>query len=452
MFNKILIANRGEIALRIIRTCKEMGIKTVAVHSTADARSLHVHYADEDICIGPPSSKASYLNANQILAAAELSGADAIHPGFGFLSENSQFAEMCQENKIVFIGPTPYAMAMLGNKAQAKKAMEKAKVPTIPGSEGVVSNIEVAIKAAEKVGYPVIVKASSGGGGRGMRVALDKKELERIFPIAASEALACFNDGDLYLEKFFTNPRHIEMQLMGDIHGNTIFLGERDCTVQRRHQKLIEESPSPAITPKLRKKIGEIAVRGARSVKYHNAGTMEFLFDNGNFYFMEMNTRIQVEHPVTEMVTGVDLIRQQILVAAGEKLDFAQKDIQLQGHSIECRINAEDPFDNFKPSPGTIADFNMPGGIGVRVDTHCYNGYVVPPYYDSMLAKLIVHAPTREKAIMRMLRALDEFVIEGVKTTIPVQKNILRHPDFISGNFDTKFLEIYPELLTPEYV
>jgi acetyl-CoA carboxylase biotin carboxylase subunit len=285
-----------------------------------------------------------------------------------------------------------------------------------------------------------------------MRVAMDKKELERIFPIAASEALACFNDGDLYLEKFFTNPRHIEMQLMGDIHGNTIFLGERDCTVQRRHQKLIEESPSPAITPKLRKKIGEIAVRGARSVKYHNAGTMEFLFDNGNFYFMEMNTRIQVEHPVTEMVTGVDLIRQQILVAAGEKLDFAQKDIQLQGHSIECRINAEDPFDNFKPSPGTIGDFNMPGGIGVRVDTHCYNGYVVPPYYDSMLAKLIVHAPTREKAIMRMLRALDEFVIEGVKTTIPVQKNILRHPDFISGNFDTKFLEIYPELLTCEYV
>lgn len=449
MFKKILIANRGEIALRIIRTCKEMGIRTVAVHSTADERSLHVHYADEDICIGPPSSKQSYLNSKQILAAAELCNADAIHPGYGFLSENSAFAEMCAAHKVTFIGPSPSSIDSLGNKALAKAAMKKAKVNVIPGSDGVLADLNDARIKAEAMGYPVIIKASAGGGGRGMRVIHSATELEKLFPVAISEALACFGNGDMYMEKYFTHPRHVEAQLIGDHHGNIVFLGERDCTVQRRHQKLVEESPSPALSEKLRKKMGEQAVRGARSVGYYNAGTMEFLFQDDNFYFMEMNTRIQVEHPVTEMVTGVDLIRQQILVAAGEPLEFNQEDIQLKGHSIECRINAEDPFNNFKPSPGTITDMNFPGGIGVRVDSHCYAGYTVPPYYDSMIAKLIVHAPTRQKAIARMLRALDEFVVEGIKTTIPVQKRILQHPKFIEGGFDTGFLLQYPDILEP---
>ncbi len=450
MFKKIIIANRGEIALRIIRTCKEMGIKTVAVHSTADMHSLHVHYADEDICIGPGNSKLSYLDPKRILSAAELTNAEALHPGYGFLAENTRFAEMCRDNKIVFIGPDPACIEQMGHKSQAKEAMQRAKVPTIPGSDGVLPDLASAVKIADKIKYPVIVKAAAGGGGRGMRFAFNKKELERNFPIASAEAIACFSNGDLYLEKFFTNPRHIEVQLIGDKHGNMIHLGERDCTVQRRHQKLIEESPSPVIDAATRKKMGELAAAGAAAVGYHNAGTMEFLYDDGNFYFMEMNTRIQVEHPVTEMVTGVDLIRQQLIVAAGEKLEFEQKDISVQGHSIEVRINAEDPFNDFKPSPGTITDFNIPGGIGVRVDTHCYSGYVVPPFYDSMIAKLIVYAPTRNKAIARMLRALDEFVIEGVETTIPLLRRILKHPEFQSGIFDTSFLEKHPELMAAD--
>lgn len=452
MFKKILIANRGEIALRIIRTCKEMGVKTVAVHSTADAESLHVHFADEDICIGPPSSKQSYLNMRQIISAAELTNADAIHPGYGFLSENAKFAEMVDDNKIVFIGPTPNAIRSMGDKAEAKATMKKAQVPTIPGSDGIIHTLEEALANAEKIGYPVIVKATAGGGGRGMRVCLTKAELERNFPVATAEALACFGNGSVYMERYFTEPRHVEIQLIGDKHGNMVYLGERDCSVQRRHQKLIEESPSPAVTPEIRAKMGEAAVKGASSCGYYNAGTIEFLFDakDSSFYFMEMNTRIQVEHPVTEMVTGVDLIRSQVLVAAGEKLPYTQKDIQFRGHSIECRINAEDPFNDFKPSPGKITDFHLPGGLGVRVDTHCYSGYQVPPNYDSMIAKLIVHAPTRNEAIARMLRALDEFVILGVKTTIPLHKRVLQHPRFIKGDYSTKFLEQHPELMIPD--
>jgi acetyl-CoA carboxylase biotin carboxylase subunit len=448
VFKKILIANRGEIALRVIRSCKELGIKTVAVHSTADNHSLHVHFADEDICIGPPNSKQSYLNMKQILAAAELTNADAIHPGYGFLSENAKFAEMCEENRMTFIGPSPASIRSMGDKSQAKATMKAAGVPTIPGSEGLVHNLKEAIGAAKAVGYPVIVKATAGGGGRGMRVALNEEELTKLFPVASAEALACFGNGSVYLERYFTEPRHIEIQLMGDKHGNMTYLGERDCSIQRRHQKLIEESPSPAVSPEVREKMGKVAVAGAKGAGYYNAGTIEFLFDkDSSFYFMEMNTRIQVEHPVTEAVTGIDLVRAQILVAAGEKLEFSQKSIMLAGHSIECRINAEDAFHDFRPSPGTITDFHLPGGMGVRVDTHCYSGYEVPPNYDSMIAKLIVHAPTREWAIARMLRALDEFVIVGVKTTIPLHKRILQHPLFVKGQYTTKFLEQHPELL-----
>ncbi len=449
MFKKILIANRGEIALRIIRSCKELGIKTVAVHSTADNHSLHVHFADEDICIGPPNSKLSYLNMKSILSAAELTNADAIHPGYGFLSENAKFAEMCQENRMTFIGPSPDAIRSMGDKSSAKATMKAAGVPTIPGSEGLVATLKDALAAAEVVGYPVIVKATAGGGGRGMRVALNEAELNKLYPVATAEALSCFGNGSLYLERYFTEPRHVEIQLMGDRHGNMVHLGERDCSIQRRHQKLIEESPSPAVTPEIRAKMGEVAVAGAKGAGYYNAGTIEFLFDNKDksFYFMEMNTRIQVEHPVTEYVTGIDLVRAQIQVAAGEKLEFSQKTVEFKGNSIECRINAEDPFNDFKPCPGTITEFHLPGGIGVRVDTHCYSGYVVPSNYDSMIAKLIVHAPTRKEAIARMLRALDEFVIVGVKTTIPLHKKILSHPLFAKGDYSTKFLEQHPELM-----
>jgi acetyl-CoA carboxylase biotin carboxylase subunit len=420
----------------------------VAVHSTADTHSLHVHFADEDICIGPPNSKASYLNMKQILAAAELTNTDAIHPGYGFLSENAKFAEMCEENRMTFIGPSPDSIRAMGDKSSAKAAMKAAGVPTIPGSEGLVATLKDAINAANVVGYPVIVKATAGGGGRGMRVALNEEELKKLYPVAASEALANFGNGSLYLERYFTEPRHVEIQLMGDKHGNMTYLGERDCSIQRRHQKLIEESPSPAVTPEVREKMGKVAVAGAKGAGYYSAGTIEFLFDNkdSSFYFMEMNTRIQVEHPVTEAVTGIDLIRAQILVAAGEKLEFSQKSITMAGHSIECRINAEDPWNDFRPCPGTITDFHLPGGMGVRVDTHCYSGYEVPPNYDSMIAKLIVHAPTREAAIARMLRALDEFVIMGVKTTIPLHKRILSHPLFVKGQYSTKFLEQHPEL------
>ncbi len=450
MFKKILIANRGEIALRVIRSCKELGIKTVAVHSTADTPSLHVHFADEDICIGPPNSKASYLNMKQILSAAELTNADAIHPGYGFLSENAKFAEMCGENRMTFIGPSPDSIRSMGDKSSAKATMKAAGVPTIPGSDGIVHNLKDAVSAANVVGYPVIVKATAGGGGRGMRVALNEDELKKLYPVASSEALACFGNGNVYLERYFTEPRHVEIQLLGDRHGNMVYLGERDCSIQRRHQKLIEESPSPAVTPAIRAKMGEVAVAGAKGAGYYNAGTIEFLFDakDSSFFFMEMNTRIQVEHPVTEAVTGIDLVRAQILVAAGEKLEFTQKSIEFDGHAIECRINAEDPFNDFKPSPGTITDFHLPGGMGVRIDTHCYSGYVVPPNYDSMIAKLIVHAPTRQQAIARMLRALDEFVIVGVKTTIPLHKRVLGHPLFAKGDYSTKFLEQHPELFT----
>jgi acetyl-CoA carboxylase, biotin carboxylase subunit len=449
VFKKILIANRGEIALRVIRSCKELGIKTVAVHSTADNHSLHVHFADEDICIGPPNSKQSYLNMKQILAAAELTNADAIHPGYGFLSENAKFAEMCEENRMTFIGPSPASIRAMGDKSQAKATMKAAGVPTIPGSDGLVHSLKDAINAAKAVGYPVIVKATAGGGGRGMRVALNEEELTKLYPVASSEALAVFGNGSVYLERYFTEPRHIEIQLMGDRHGNMVYLGERDCSIQRRHQKLIEESPSPAVSPETREKMGKVAVAGAKGAGYYNAGTIEFLYDkDASFYFMEMNTRIQVEHPVTEAVTGIDLVRAQILVAAGEKLEFSQKSIMMAGHSIECRINAEDPFNDFRPSPGTITDFHLPGGMGVRIDTHCYSGYEVPPNYDSMIAKLIVHAPTREGAIARMLRALDEFVIVGIKTTIPLHKRILQHPLFVKGQYTTKFLEQHPDLLT----
>jgi acetyl-CoA carboxylase biotin carboxylase subunit len=449
VFKKILIANRGEIALRVIRSCKELGIKTVAVHSTADNHSLHVHFADEDICIGPPNSKQSYLNMKQILAAAELTNADAIHPGYGFLSENAKFAEMCEENRMTFIGPSPASIRAMGDKSQAKATMKAAGVPTIPGSDGLVHTLKEAIVAAKAVGYPVIVKATAGGGGRGMRVALNEEELTKLYPVASSEALAVFGNGSVYLERYFTEPRHIEIQLMGDRHGNMVYLGERDCSIQRRHQKLIEESPSPAVSPETREKMGKVAVAGAKGAGYYNAGTIEFLYDkDASFYFMEMNTRIQVEHPVTEAVTGIDLVRAQILVAAGEKLEFSQKSIMMAGHSIECRINAEDPSNDFRPSPGTITDFHLPGGMGVRIDTHCYSGYEVPPNYDSMIAKLIVHAPTREGAIARMLRALDEFVIVGIKTTIPLHKRILQHPLFVKGQYTTKFLEQHPDLLT----
>ncbi len=451
MFKKILVANRGEIALRVIRTCKEMGIATVALHSTADTHSMHVYQAEEDICIGPPNSKQSYLNMRQILSAAELTNADAVHPGYGFLSENARFAEVCRDNKLVFIGPTPEVIRSMGDKAQAKATMRKAKVPVIPGSQGLVKSLDDALSEASKVGYPVIVKASAGGGGRGMRMARNAEELKKLYPVAASEAQACFGNNDLYLERFFTEPRHVEIQLIGDQHGNMVHLGERDCSVQRRHQKLIEESPSPAVTPEIRKRMGEIAAKGALEAGYHNAGTIEFLYDTDNsFYFMEMNTRIQVEHPVTECVTGIDLIRAQVMVAAGEKLPFTQDDVRFDGHAIECRINAEDPFNDFRPSPGTLQTFHLPGGPGVRVDTHCYSGYTVPPHYDSMIAKLIVHAPTRKEAIARMLRALDEFVIEGVKTTIPLHKRILKHPQFAKGEYTTKFLELFPELLVGE--
>jgi acetyl-CoA carboxylase biotin carboxylase subunit len=451
VFKKILIANRGEIALRVIRTCKEMGIATVAVHSTADAHSMHVYQAEEDICIGPPASKQSYLNMRQILSAAELTNADAIHPGYGFLSENARFAEVCRDNKITFIGPGPEVISSMGDKAQAKATMRKAKVPTIPGSVGLVETLEDALREATAVGYPVIVKATAGGGGRGMRMAKTEDELKQLYPVATSEAQMAFGNGSLYLERYFTEPRHVEIQLIGDSHGNMVSLGERDCSVQRRHQKLIEESPSPAVTPEIRKRMGEVAVKGALEAGYVNAGTIEFLYDKDNsFYFMEMNTRIQVEHPVTEAVTGVDHVRAQILVAAGEKLPFTQDDIKINGHSIECRINAEDPWNDFRPSPGTLETFHLPGGPGVRVDTHCYSGYSVPPHYDSMIAKLIVHAPTRKEAIARMLRALDEFVIEGVKTTIPLHKRILRHPKFVKGDFTTKFLEENPGLLIPD--
>jgi acetyl-CoA carboxylase biotin carboxylase subunit len=440
VFKKVLIANRGEIALRVIRVCKQFGIKTVAVYSTADRDSLHVRFADEAVCIGPPPGKESYLKIPRIIAAAEITNADAIHPGYGFLAENASFAEICTTSGMKFIGPDAAMIAKMGDKALAKETMKKAGVPVVPGSDGVVKSVGEGLEIARTVGYPLILKAVAGGGGRGMRIVREEGELETAYKTAQHEAEQAFNNPDLYIEKFVEEPRHIEVQVFGDQHGNAIHLGERDCSVQRRHQKLIEESPSPVVDEKLRTKMGEAAIKGCKAVNYENAGTIEFLVDkNRNFYFMEMNTRIQVEHPVTEMVTGHDLIKLQLQVAAGEKLP--RRKIKQRGHAIECRINAEDPAKGFRPSPGLITGFHMPGGFGVRVDTHSYAGYFVPPHYDSLIAKLVVFAQTREGAIHKMASSLDEFTVEGIATTIPFHRQVMRDDRFISGHFDTSFLE-----------
>jgi acetyl-CoA carboxylase biotin carboxylase subunit len=441
MFKRMLIANRGEIALRIIRACRELGIESVAVHSTADADSLHVRFADQAVCIGPPPSAKSYLDTRAILTAADLTGCDALHPGYGFLSENADFSDMCRDHGIAFVGPGGDVIRRMGDKAVAKQTMRDAGVPVIPGSQGLVESLEEARKLAGEIGYPVILKATAGGGGRGMRVAQSEADVESAWSTARAEAEAGFGNPGLYLEKYLTHPRHVEVQVLGDKHGHAIHLGERDCSIQRRHQKLVEESPSPAVSPELRERMGAAAVAACHQVGYDSAGTIEFLLENDEFYFMEMNTRIQVEHPVTEMVTGVDLIRRMIMVAAGEDLGLTQEDIQLDGHAIECRINAEDPAKNFMPFAGTIAALNIPGGIGVRVDSHVYQGYSIPPNYDSLLGKLIVHAPTREMAVDRMKRALGEYVIEGIRTTIPFHLKLMKDKVFRSGDFDIKFLE-----------
>ncbi len=440
MFKKVLIANRGEIALRIIRVCKQFGIKTVAVYSQADRDSLHVRFADEAVCIGPPPSKESYLKIPRIIAAAEITNVDAIHPGYGFLAENAGFAEICMTSGIKFIGPTPQMIAAMGDKALAKETMKKAGVPIVPGSDGLVQSSGEAAEIARAIEYPVIIKAVAGGGGRGMRIVREEAEMDGAFKTASHEAEQAFANPGVYLEKYVEQPRHIEVQIFGDQHGNAIHFGERDCSVQRRHQKLVEEAPSMFVDDDLRARMGEAALKGCRAVGYENAGTIEFLVDkNKNFYFMEMNTRIQVEHPVTEQVTGHDLVKLQLQVAAGERLP--RKKIPVRGHAIECRINAEDPANNFRPNPGKITDFHMPGGFGVRVDTHSYTGYYVPPYYDSLIAKLIVFAQTREGAIAKMAGALEEFTIEGIKTTIPFHRQVMMDERFISGNFDTSFLE-----------
>ena len=442
MFKKVLIANRGEIALRVIRVCKQFGIKTVAVYSTADEHSLHVRFADEAVCIGPPPGKESYLKIPRIIAAAEITGADAIHPGYGFLAENASFAEICVTSGIKFIGPSAEMIAAMGDKALAKDTMRKAGVPVVPGSDGVVKDFGEALEIAKAIGFPVIIKAVAGGGGRGMRIVREESEMENALKTAQHEAEVGFSNPDVYLEKFVEQPRHVEIQVFGDQHGNVIHFGERDCSVQRRHQKLIEESPSPVVDEGLRQKMGDAAIKGCKAVAYENAGTIEVLVDKDrNFYFMEMNTRIQVEHPVTEQVSGHDLIKLQLQVAAGERLP--KKKIVPRGHAIECRINAEDPAKNFRPSPGTITDFHMPGGFGVRVDTHSYSGYVIPPYYDSLIAKLVVFAQPREGAVNKLASALDEFVIEGIKTTIPFHRQVMQNDVFRSGKFDTSFLETF---------
>jgi len=439
MFKKILVANRGEIALRIIRTCKEMGILSVAVYSKADEESLHVKFADEAVCVGPAESKNSYLKASNILAAAEITNADAIHPGYGFLSENSKFSKMCEEHQIKFIGASSKMIEKMGNKSTAKATMKSAGVPIIPGSEGIIDNYKKALKIAKKIGYPVMLKASSGGGGKGMRSVWSENELEPAWNSARQEALSSFNDDSMYMEKLIEEPRHIEIQVVGDRYGKACHLSERDCSIQRRHQKLTEETPSPFMTEKLREKMGKAAIKAAEFIKYEGAGTVEFLVDkNRNFYFMEMNTRIQVEHPVTEQVMDFDLIREQIKVACGEPL--SGKNYIPKLHSIECRINAEDPYNGFRPSPGKITNLNIPGGHGVRLDTHVYSGYTIPPYYDSMIAKLITTAQTREEAINKMKRALDEFVIEGITTTIPFHRQLMDNKDYLDGNYTTKFM------------
>ncbi|MDP6611818.1 MAG: acetyl-CoA carboxylase biotin carboxylase subunit [Candidatus Marinimicrobia bacterium] len=444
MYKKILIANRGEIALRIIRACHELGLKSVAVYSTADEYSLHVKFADEAVCIGPPPGSQSYLNIPRIVAAGEITNADAIHPGYGFLAENADFSNICQDNNFAFIGPNADIINAMGNKAQAKKTMKAAGVPVIPGNEGILKDTGEARELANEMGYPVMLKASAGGGGRGMRLVREEKEVEHAFTTASNEALTAFNNGDMYIEKFVENPRHIEIQVLADVHGNTVSLGERECSIQRRHQKLVEESPSAAVDEDLRKRMGDAAVTGAKAVNYVGVGTVEFLLDkNKDFYFMEMNTRIQVEHPITEMVTGADLIKWQIRTHAGDKFPDYLYNLKLRGHSIECRINAENPDMNFAPSPMPITSFHMPGGKGVRVDSHAYAGYEIPSHYDSLIGKLIVHSPNREAAINRMERALEETIIEGPKTTIPFHQAIMRDDTFRSGEFDTSFLETF---------
>jgi len=442
LFTKVLIANRGEIALRIIRACRELDLRTVAVYSEVDRDALHVRFADEDICIGPPPPGESYLDFKRIIAAAEVTNAGAIHPGYGFLAENADFAEVCESCGLVFIGPTPEQIRQMGDKVRAKELMKKAGVPVISGSDGIVSSFEKASEIADQIGYPAMLKAVAGGGGKGMRICRDLAELERGFHIASAEAGNAFGNPDLYLEKVIVNPHHVEFQLVGDVHGNFFHFGERDCSIQRRHQKLIEETPSPLMTPELRQVMGEVAIRGAKMVNYRGVGTIEFLVDDErNFYFMEMNTRIQVEHPVTEEAYEVDLLKDQLRVALGEKLTYRQEELQPRWASIECRINAEDIEKDFRPTPGKITDLHIPGGPGVRVDSAVYTGYLIPPYYDSMIAKLIVKARTREEAVKRMRNSLDEFIVEGIPTTIPFHREIFSHPDFIAGKYDLAFLE-----------
>ncbi len=444
-FRKILIANRGEIACRIIWTCKEMGIKTVAVHSTADKDALHVRYADEAVCIGGAPSAESYLNIPAIISAAEITNVDAIHPGYGFLAESERFAKVCEDCNIKFIGPKPHVIGMMGDKVEARRTMAAAGVPILPGSPEPIETADEAIELAKEIGFPVIIKAAAGGGGRGMRIVRQESELANNLELAQTEALAAFKNGSVYIERYIERPRHIEIQVLADEYGNVVHLGERECSIQRRHQKLLEEAPSIAITPEQREKMGAVAVKACQEIGYSSAGTFEFLLDeDGSFYFMEMNTRIQVEHPVTEMVTLADIVRNQIRIAEGEELGFTQEDVLIVGHSIECRINAEDPV-KFTPSPGKITAFNIPGGPGVRVDTAVYPGYVVPPYYDSMIAKLIVHARTRDLAIARMRRALEIMVVEGIKTTIPLHLKIMNDENFQKGNFSTKFMEDFQQ-------
>src|ERR687889_459146 len=447
MFKKILIANRGEIALRVIRACRELGIETVAVYSEADRESLHVRFADDDVCIGPPAARDSYLKIPRLIAAAEITGADAIHPGYGFLAENAEFAEICTASNITFIGPTAEQIRVMGDKAAARKAMTDVGVPIVPGTPGPVEDSDEALVFAREIGFPVIIKAAAGGGGKGMRVAKDVDDFARSFQLARSEALSAFGNGDVYVEKYLSRPRHVEFQILGDKFGRVIHLGERDCSVQRRHQKLIEEAPSPAMTPDLRQRMGDAAVRGAKAIDYVGAGTIEMLLDqDGSYYFMEMNTRIQVEHPVTEMLTGVDLVKEQIRVAAGHELTVKQLPY-LRGHVIECRVNAEDPYRNFQPSPGKIVPFHPPGGPGVRLDTHVYAGYSVPPYYDSLLAKLICQGRDRAEALTRMHMALESFIVEGVTTTSPFLARVMKNRKFQAGDVDTKFLEREPDLM-----
>ncbi len=449
MFEKILIANRGEIALRIQRACREMGIQTVAVHSTADSEAMHVRLADESVCIGPPSARESYLNKAAIISAATITGADAIHPGYGFLSENAEFAEMVADHHLTFIGPEPVHIRTMGDKVLAKKTAKEAGIPCVPGSDGAVASEDEAVKIAEEIGFPVLLKASAGGGGRGMKVAQNKDQVREAFQVAGAEAKAAFGNGELYMEKYLGKPRHIEIQVLGDKHGNVVHLGERDCSLQRRHQKIFEETPSPALNAGQRDDIGAVVVKAMKKLGYDNAGTVEFLYEDGKFYFIEMNTRLQVEHPVTEMVTGLDLVREQIRVAAGLELGFSQKDVTFEGFSMECRINAEDP-ETFAPSPGLITGYHAPGGRRVRVDSGLFSGFKIPPHYDSLIAKLIVQGSTREECLMRMRRALHEYVIDGIKTTIPLHVAILSEPAVIDGNYDIRWLESFIERLKTE--